>query len=95
MNFIPFVIIGAVLVAGLFAFGLWLRSRDVRLTWYEWLMGVIGLLLFLVATQHFFGAMSENFPYAAWMGLLVLGLPALILLAIAWWLPWRRHRAAG
>jgi len=93
MYFVPFLVIGAIVAAGLFALVLWLRSRDVRLTWYEWLIGAIGLLLLMIGAQHYFGALTENFLYAAWMGLLIIGGPGIILLLVAWLLVARRQRA--
>jgi len=85
-------IIGLVVGAVLLALVVWLRSRDIKVTWYEWLIGVVGLLLLLFTIQNFAGSFIELEPTAAWMFLLVTGLPALILLAVAWQLAWRRHR---
>lgn len=85
-------IIALILGAGLLALVLWLRSRDIKVTWYEWLIGVVGLLLLLFTIQNFAGSFIELEPTAAWMFLLVTGLPALILLAVVWQLAWRRHR---
>lgn len=90
-NFIPFAIIGALVAASLFAFILWLRNRDIKVTWYEWLIGVIGLLILLMGLQHYFGAVVENFSYAAWMGLLIVGGIGVILMAVAWSLIARRR----
>lgn len=87
-------IIGIVLGVALLGLVLWLRSRDIKVSWYEWLIGVIGLLLLLFTIQNFVGSFIELEPTAAWMFWLVTGLPALILLAVAWQLAWRRHRAA-
>ena len=91
--FIPFLVVGVIVTACLFALVLWLRQRNIMVTWYEWLIGIVGLVLLLIAVQHVFGALAEFFPYAAWMGLLVLGLPALILLAIFFALVVRKQRA--
>ncbi|PPD59169.1 dehalogenase [Dehalogenimonas etheniformans] len=93
--FIPFALIGAVVALGIFAFIKWLQRRGLKATWYEWLIGGIGLVLLLTAVQHFFGARSELFPYAAWLGFLIIGLPALILLAVAWQLITRRQKASS
>jgi len=87
-------IIGIVLGAALLALVAWLRGRDIKVTWYEWLIGVVGLLLLIFTIQNFAGSFIELEPTAAWMFLLVTGLPALILLAVAWQLARRRHRAA-
>ncbi|ACZ62438.1 reductive dehalogenase anchoring protein [Dehalococcoides mccartyi VS] len=68
-----------------------LRSSKLTLCWYEWVLGVSGLILLLAAIQHFAGAMViEKYNSAAWWGLPFLGLPALVLLALTWQLVTRR-----
>ena len=88
-------IIALIVGAGLTALVLWLRRQDVSLTWYEWLIGIVGLALLLFTIQNFFGSLAEIESTAANMLLLVIGLPALILLVIAWQLVARRQRSAG
>jgi uncharacterized membrane protein len=89
------LIIGLVIGAGLLALVLWLHSRKIAVTWYEWLVGAIGLLLLFFTIQNFTTSFAEHEPTAAWRFLLVLGLPSVILLAIACLLPWWHHRRAG
>ncbi|MBF4481749.1 dehalogenase [Dehalococcoides mccartyi] len=89
-HFIPFMLIGAVVTAGLFIVISWLRKHNIKASWYEWLIGILGLGLLLLAVQHLLGAMSELFFYAAWMGFAIIGIPALILLVVAWQLVARR-----
>ena len=89
------LIIGLVIGAVLLALALWLRSRRIVVTWYEWLIGVIGLLLLLFTIQNFAASFAEYEEFAAWTFLWIFGLPAVILLAIACLLPWWRHRKAG
>ena len=88
-------IIALIVGAGLTALVLWLRRQDVSLTWYEWLIGIVGLALLLFTIQNFFGSLAEIESTAANMFLLVVGLPALILLVIAWQLVARRQRSTG
>jgi len=88
-------LIALVIGVGIASLVFWLRSRDIKVSWYEWLIGVVGFLLLLFAIQNFFGSIAEVEEAAAPKFLLFIGLPALILLAIAWLLPWRRHRGAG
>jgi len=87
------LIIGLVAGAALLALVLWLRGRDIKVTWYEWLIGAIGLLLLLFTIQNLVGSLAELESTAAYMFLLVTGLPSLILLAVAWQLIARRQRA--
>ncbi|GAI40852.1 putative reductive dehalogenase anchoring protein (rdhB) [marine sediment metagenome] len=88
-------IIGIVLGVAMLALVLWLRGRNIKVTWYEWLIGVLGLALLLYTIQNVVGLLTEIEPTATWMFALVIGLPALILLAVAWQLVARRQRAGS
>ncbi|ACZ62473.1 dehalogenase [Dehalococcoides mccartyi] len=92
--FVPLMLVGAVIAAALFGITSWLRNRNLKVSWYEWLIGGIGFALLLLAVQHFFGALEELFPFAALMGLAIIGIPALILMVIAWQLVARRAKQA-
>ena len=85
--------IAFVLGASLVALIVWLRSSSVEVKWYEWLIGIIGLLLLIFTIQNFAGSLAEFNSTAAWLFLPIVGLPALILLAVAWRLVARRQRA--
>lgn len=86
-------IIALVLGVGLTSLVVWIRSRDITVKWYEWLITAIGLVLLLFTIQNFTTAFAELESQAPWMFLLILGLPALILLAVVWQLVARRKRA--
>ena len=86
-------IIGIVAGVAVLALVLWLRSRNLAVKWYEWLIGALGLVLLLYTIQNVVGLLTEIEPTATWMFALVIGLPALILLAVAWQLVARRQRA--
>lgn len=88
-------IIGLILGVALLALVVWLRSRKIVVKWYEWLIGALGIGLLLFAIQNFVGSLAEYEKIAAWTFLWVFSLPAIILLAVAWFMPWRRHRKAG
>lgn len=89
------LIIGLIIGAGILALVPWLRNRGIKVTWYEWLIVAIGLLLLMFAIDSFVGSRVELEPSAAWMFGLMFGLPALILVAITWQLVRRRKRAAS
>ncbi len=88
-------IIALALGAGILALVLWIRNQNTMIIWYEWLLGVVGLLLLLAAIQHYAGSLTEKYTTAGWMGALAFGIPGLILLAVVWQLISRRQRAAG
>ena len=60
----------------------WLKGRGLAFTWYEWIIGIVGLLLLLFTIQNWGGAQAELVSKAANMFLLITGLPAIILLAL-------------
>ena len=85
------LLIGLVLSAAIPAMVFWLRSRRISVTWYERLIGILGLALMLFAIQNFSASLAEFETTVARGFLLVFGLPAVVLLAIALLLPWLRH----
>ena len=89
MWFLVALILGAV-IGGLL---LWMRSRNMNLTWYEWVIGVIGLLMVLFGVQNYFGSVAEVEISAAPMYLLVIALPGLVLLVVAGLLANRSSKA--
>jgi hypothetical protein len=86
----------ALVLGGLIgALVLWLRSRSIRVAWYEWLIGAVGLLMVLFGAQNFIGSQHEiDAGSAASMYLLVAALPGLILMVVAWLLASRRQKTA-
>ena len=89
MWFLAALILGAV-IGG---FLLWMRNRNMSLTWYEWVIGVIGLLMVLFGVQNYFGSIAEVELGAAPMYLLVVALPGLVLLVVAGLLANRTSKA--
>jgi hypothetical protein len=89
------LLIGLVIGAGLMALRLWLRKREITLRWYEWVIGVAGVGILLYMIRNVSGSFADNETKAAVTFLWLLGVPAIVLLAISWLLPWRRHRKAG
>ena len=84
-------VFGLVLGAVILALVLRVRTRKISLTWYEWIMGIAALILVLLVIQNFVGSIAEEETRAAWMGVLFLGIPAVILGVLAVRLPWQRR----
>ncbi|MEQ4489038.1 MAG: dehalogenase [Dehalococcoides mccartyi] len=82
--------IGILIGALVLGFIWWLKRKNLHLTWYEWLIGAVGLILLVFTLQNFMGSFEEVESKAAYMFLLVTGLPSLILLALTWQLAARR-----
>lgn len=87
------LIVALIIGSGVTALVFSLRNRDIAVKWYDWLIGAVGVLLLLAAVQNYIGSMAELYPTAGWLGLLIFGVPGLILLALTWQLVARRQRA--
>jgi len=70
-----------------------LGQKGISLRLYEWIIGIAGLILFLFTIQNFYTAFQEFYSQAAYMFLLVTGLPAIILMLVSWQLVTRRIKA--
>ena len=91
MWFIIALIAGAAIVALV----LLLRDRNIRVSWYEWLIGIVGLLVLLFTVQSYLGFTAESAPDAAATALWLMGIPALVLMGVAAVLAWRRNRSVA
>jgi hypothetical protein len=82
---------GLVLGACVLALLRWKSAKNINMTWYEWIMGIASLILILLVIQNFIGSVAEEETRAAWMGVLFLGIPAVILGVVAVRLPLQRQ----
>ena len=78
-----FFIAGILLGAGVIALAFWVRQHGVKVRWFEWLLGIVGLGLILFVLPNLSGSFREHEPTAGWMFALLLGLPGVLLTAIA------------
>lgn len=85
------LVIGLLIGAGLLLLVFWTRSRKIVVSWYEWLLAMVGLALLLYSLQNYIASSSGYEPTAPGMFLLVFGLPGAVLLAIAAVLAWWGH----
>ena len=84
----------ALILGGLVgAFALWMRSKDMKMAWYTWLIGIVGLFLLLFTIQNYVGSVNEFESSAASMFLVVMGIPSVVLLAVAGVLGYREMKA--
>jgi hypothetical protein len=74
---------GVVVGAGAMRLLTWNLDGQIVIPWYAWLLGIITVSLATLTLQTFFASFQEREPKAAWMSLLVMGVPTLILAAIS------------
>ena len=91
MNFLLGILLGVIVLAAV----LLLRYYRIVIRWYEWLVAGIGFLLLLFGWQNFVATRAEHWnPETSATFFLVFGLPGILLLLLAIFLPgWRYYRA--
>ncbi|MEK7442539.1 MAG: dehalogenase [Chloroflexota bacterium] len=63
---------------------IWMATRsNFKLTWYEWILVALATILALFAIQNYSASLTELEPRAANFLLMMFGLPAVVLAAIA------------
>ncbi|MDV2989852.1 MAG: dehalogenase [Dehalogenimonas sp.] len=79
------ILIAILLTVGFIQLLNWLKRNDRKPAWWVWFVGAVGLLLVLMAVQHYLGTLEEMYFTAAWMGALILGIPGVLLLVVSGW----------
>jgi hypothetical protein len=84
LNWGIYLWIGIALIVGigLTLFIKWAKESNIKIKWYEWLSVFVGIVLLAFTIQNFYGAFQEKVVKAAFMFLLLPGVPALILLVL-------------
>jgi hypothetical protein len=80
---------GLIVGGGAMRLLIWDLEGHMEITWVAWLIGIVTLMLATFTIQTFVASFQEREPKAAWMSLLFMGVPTLILSAITtaviWW----------
>jgi hypothetical protein len=56
-----------------------LNAMDIKLLWYEWILGGLFMFIFMFMVQTFIASFKEFVPRAAWMTLVFMGLPNILI----------------
>lgn len=80
-NWFWYVLVGFFLGGAAVYLGVFLKEKVIKLKWYEWVLIVFGFLLFLFMGQTFIASIGEGEIRAAWLSMLFLGLP-IVLIAV-------------
>lgn len=82
-NWFWYVLMGFFMGGG--AVFLWhvLTVNAIRLAWYEWGLIVLSFVTFLFLGQTFIASFAEGEPRAAWMTVVFMGIPIVLMVVIA------------
>jgi hypothetical protein len=68
------------------------RAGSLKVSWYQWPMGLASVPLLMLALQNYLACQEESEPRLALFSLLTFGLPAVLLLLLLLAIPLLRRR---
>ena len=77
-----YVVIGFLMGSGLVYFVTELNAMDIKLLWYEWILVALFMSIFMFMGQTFIASFKEFAPRAAWMTLVFMGVPNILIGAV-------------
>ena len=75
-----YVLIGFLLGGGAVYLWSYLKDKAAKLVWYEWVLFILSGLVFVLLGQTFIASLQEGEPQAAWMSVLFMGIPIIIMM---------------
>lgn len=57
------------------------KKKKIRLAWYECILSFIAFLLFVLMVQTFIASLMEGHPRAAFMSVVFIGVPIVVITA--------------
>jgi len=77
-----YVLTGFVMGGGSVFFVTKLNAMGTKLLWYEWILGGLSMLIFMFMVQIFIASFKEFKPRAAWMTIVFMGFPIILIGAV-------------
>jgi len=78
-----YVLIGFLLGGGAVYLWSYLKDKAEKLVWYEWVLFILVGLTFVMLGQTFIASFEEGETQAAWMSVLLLGVPIIIMMVVS------------
>ena len=77
-----YVVVGFIMGGG--AVMLWstLKNASLKLVWYEWVLMILSFIMFMFMSQTFIASFQEYEPLAAWLTVVFMGIPILIMAVV-------------
>ena len=74
-----YILVGFIMGGG--AVIIWnnLKSINLKLVWYEWILMLLSYFTFMLMCQTFIASFQEFEPKAAWFSLIFMGIPILLM----------------
>lgn len=86
-----YVLVGFLMGGG--AVMIWniLKSINLKMVWYEWILTIVSFFTFMMMSQTFIASFQEHEPKAAWLTLVFMGIPILLMAVVLYRSINKRH----
>lgn len=78
-----YVLIGFLLGGGAVYLWSYLKDKAEKLVWYEWILFILTGITFVLLGQTFIASIQEGEPQAAWMSVMFMGVPIIIMMVVS------------
>lgn len=75
-----YVLIGFLLGGGAVYLWSYLKDKAAKLVWYEWVLFILSGIFFVFLGQTFIGSLEEGATQAAWLSVVFMGLPIIVMM---------------
>lgn len=81
-NWFWYVLLGFLMGGGAVYLYALLKEKAAKFKWYEMFLTVINFIVFMLMGQTFIASLNEGEPRVAWLSLVFMGLPIIIMAVI-------------
>ena len=74
-----YILVGFLMGGGAVLIWHYLKNISIKLKWFEWILSILAFITFMFMSQTFIASFQENEPRAAWLTLVFLGIPILLM----------------
>ena len=81
-NWFWYVLVGFIMGGGAVMIWNTLKNASLKLIWYEWILTILCFITFMFMSQTFIASFAEFEPKAAWLTLVFMGIPILVMAVV-------------
>ncbi|MGQ1908965.1 hypothetical protein ACT3CE_04190 [Marinifilum sp. RC60d5] len=77
-----YILVGFLMGGGAVLIWHYLKKISLKLKWFEWILLILSFVTFMFLGQTFIASFQEHEPRAAWLTLVFMGIPILIMVVL-------------
>lgn len=77
-----YILVGFLMGGGAVMIWYILKNNHLKLVWYEWILLILCFVTFMFMSQTFIASFQEFEPKAAWLSIVFMGMPVLLMAVV-------------